>query len=247
MRVLIDGACPYCRALGRTLKALDLGGTLQVVPLQEASGLDPKALLEELHVLEGTGPTGATPPSSPWPGGFPSSGPFTPFSSSSSPSGRASGSTASWRKGGPVPELPEVETTRRRLRPLVLGQTLRQVVHRDPARYRNTALAEGRRILEVDRRGKFLLFALEGGVELVAHLGMTGGSGWSRRPTPGRPWSSRAGPSTSTTPGASGASLGCGAGTTGRSPPPPPRPRAPLGGLRLSRVLPRAEGEREAP
>ena len=52
MRVLIDGACPYCRALGRTLKALDLGGTLQVVPLQEASGLDPKALLEELHVLE---------------------------------------------------------------------------------------------------------------------------------------------------------------------------------------------------
>ena len=53
MRVLIDGACPYCRALGRTLKALDLGGTLQVVPLQEASGLDPKALLEELHVLEG--------------------------------------------------------------------------------------------------------------------------------------------------------------------------------------------------
>lgn len=52
-----------------------------------------------------------------------------------------------------MPELPEVETTRRRLRPLVLGQTLRQVVHRDPARYRNTALAEGRRILEVDRRG----------------------------------------------------------------------------------------------
>ena len=81
-----------------------------------------------------------------------------------------------------MPELPEVETTRRRLRPLVLGQTLRQVVHRDPARYRNTALAEGRRILEVDRRGKFLLFALEGGVELVAHLGMTGG--FRLEPTP---------------------------------------------------------------
>ena len=81
-----------------------------------------------------------------------------------------------------MPELPEVETTRRRLRPLGLGQTLRQVVHRDPARYRNTALAEGRRILEVDRRGKFLLFALEGGVELVAHLGMTGG--FRLEPTP---------------------------------------------------------------
>lgn len=51
--MLIDGACPYCRALGRTLKALDLGERLRVEPLQEAKDLDPEALLEALHVLEG--------------------------------------------------------------------------------------------------------------------------------------------------------------------------------------------------
>lgn len=32
MRVLIDGACPYCRALGRTLKALDLGAPSRWCP-----------------------------------------------------------------------------------------------------------------------------------------------------------------------------------------------------------------------
>lgn len=53
MRVLIDGACPYCRALGRALKALDLRGTLRVEPLQEAQGVDREALLRELHVLDG--------------------------------------------------------------------------------------------------------------------------------------------------------------------------------------------------
>lgn len=53
MRVLIDAACPYCRTLGRTLKALDLEGSLRVEPLQEAQGLDQEALLEELHLLEG--------------------------------------------------------------------------------------------------------------------------------------------------------------------------------------------------
>ncbi len=74
-----------------------------------------------------------------------------------------------------MPELPEVETTRRRLRPLVLGQTLLQVVHQDPARYRHTERAEGRRVEEVRRRGKFLLLALSGGLEMVLHLGMTGG------------------------------------------------------------------------
>lgn len=53
MRVLIDASCPYCRALGRALKGLDLQGTLRVEPLQEAQGLDREALLKELHVLEG--------------------------------------------------------------------------------------------------------------------------------------------------------------------------------------------------
>lgn len=53
MRVLIDGACPLCRALGRGLKALDLGGTLRVEALQEARDLPQAELLQALHVLEG--------------------------------------------------------------------------------------------------------------------------------------------------------------------------------------------------
>lgn len=50
--MLIDGECPYCRALGRALKALDLGKTLQVEPLQEAQDLPQAELRQALHVLE---------------------------------------------------------------------------------------------------------------------------------------------------------------------------------------------------
>ncbi|GAA5335089.1 MULTISPECIES: thiol-disulfide oxidoreductase DCC family protein [Thermus] len=53
MRVLIDAQCPYCRALGEALKALDLGKALRVEPLQGATDLEKEALLRELHVLEG--------------------------------------------------------------------------------------------------------------------------------------------------------------------------------------------------
>lgn len=53
MRVLIDRECPYCRAFGRSLKALDLRRSLEVRPLQEVEGMDREALLQELHVLEG--------------------------------------------------------------------------------------------------------------------------------------------------------------------------------------------------
>lgn len=74
-----------------------------------------------------------------------------------------------------MPELPEVETTRRRLLPLLQGKPLLRVRHQDPGRYRHTERAEGARLLDIGRRGKFLLFALSGGLEMVVHLGMTGG------------------------------------------------------------------------
>lgn len=74
-----------------------------------------------------------------------------------------------------MPELPEVETTRRKLLPLLKGKTLLKVLHQDPVRYRNTEEAEGERVLDVGRRGKFLLLPLTGGKEMVVHLGMTGG------------------------------------------------------------------------
>ncbi len=74
-----------------------------------------------------------------------------------------------------MPELPEVETTRRKLLPLLRGKALLKLLHQDPLRYRNTGEAEGKRVLNLERRGKFLLFALTEGKEMVVHLGMTGG------------------------------------------------------------------------
>ncbi len=80
-----------------------------------------------------------------------------------------------------MPELPEVETLRRWLSPLV-GQTLLGLRHEDPFRYRHTERAWGRKVIGIGRRGKFLLWTLEGGVELVVHLGMTGGFRRERTP-----------------------------------------------------------------
>ena len=79
-----------------------------------------------------------------------------------------------------MPELPEVETVRRRLEPHVAGRRLTHVevrdtklVGRDDARRVEERLA-GRTILTIDRRGKYLLFLLDGEETLVSHLRMTG-------------------------------------------------------------------------
>ncbi|MFN4073039.1 MAG: bifunctional DNA-formamidopyrimidine glycosylase/DNA-(apurinic or apyrimidinic site) lyase [Thermus sp.] len=74
-----------------------------------------------------------------------------------------------------MPELPEVENTRRKLLPLFLGKKLLRLEHQDPGRYRHTERAQGQVVEEILRRGKFLLFALTEGWEMVVHLGMTGG------------------------------------------------------------------------
>src|SRR4051812_50111643 len=78
-----------------------------------------------------------------------------------------------------MPELPEVETIRRALAPRVEGRVLERVVIRDP---RWTAPDEpeaiafeltGRRIERLDRRGKYLLWRLDGEDVLAQHLRMT--------------------------------------------------------------------------
>lgn len=74
-----------------------------------------------------------------------------------------------------MPELPEVETTRRILEPFLVGQRIQKLLHNDPARYRRTELAEGRKVLGTSRRGKYLLLHLDKKLEVVIHLGMTGG------------------------------------------------------------------------
>jgi formamidopyrimidine-DNA glycosylase len=79
-----------------------------------------------------------------------------------------------------VPELPEVETVRRRLAPLVEGATITHAEIVDPRLTRPVepglvadALV-GERIATVERRGKYLLWRLTSGRTLVVHLRMTG-------------------------------------------------------------------------
>jgi formamidopyrimidine-DNA glycosylase len=74
-----------------------------------------------------------------------------------------------------MPELPEVETTRRALEPYLLGKTITNIAHTDPERYRNTLNAVGRKILALERRGKYLILRLEDDQDVIVHLKMTGG------------------------------------------------------------------------
>ena len=79
-----------------------------------------------------------------------------------------------------MPELPEVETIRRQLAPLVEGRRILAVEILDPRWSRPLAPAEladaltGRRVIALGRRGKYLLWELEGDVHLAQHLRMTG-------------------------------------------------------------------------
>jgi formamidopyrimidine-DNA glycosylase len=77
-----------------------------------------------------------------------------------------------------MPELPEVETTRRGLAPHVEGRTVSDVVLRRPdLRWpippEVVALLPGRRIEAVRRRAKYLLLDTDAGSALL-HLGMSG-------------------------------------------------------------------------
>jgi len=78
-----------------------------------------------------------------------------------------------------MPELPEVETIARTLEPAVRGRVITGVelfyrpLLRRGGRKGLDAL-RGQRVLGVDRRGKMLLIACEGGRTLVFHLKMTG-------------------------------------------------------------------------
>jgi formamidopyrimidine-DNA glycosylase len=77
-----------------------------------------------------------------------------------------------------MPELPEVETTRRGLAPYVVGRSIAAVEVREPrlrwpvAKTLASKLA-GQRIDALERRGKYLLFGTRAGTLLV-HLGMSG-------------------------------------------------------------------------
>jgi formamidopyrimidine-DNA glycosylase len=79
-----------------------------------------------------------------------------------------------------MPELPEVETIRGQLAPLVEGRKLESIEILDPRWSRPLAPAEleqalqGRRIERLGRRGKYLVWSFDGDVHLAQHLRMTG-------------------------------------------------------------------------
>src|SRR5271154_6539074 len=79
-----------------------------------------------------------------------------------------------------MPELPEVETIRRELAPLVEGRVLHSLEILDPRWSRPLDPAElagaltGRRVQRLGRRGKYLLWSFDGDVHLAQHLRMTG-------------------------------------------------------------------------
>ena len=90
-----------------------------------------------------------------------------------------------------MPELPEVETTRRGIAPHVVGRHIARLTVYDP-RLRwpvpddVPAKVEGRRIDSIERRSKYLLFRL-GADTLVFHFGMTGSLRFYRKAPPRKP------------------------------------------------------------
>ena len=79
-----------------------------------------------------------------------------------------------------MPELPEVETVRRRLEPHLRGRLFERVEINDPRLTRPehpaevAAELEGERVAAVERRGKYLVVRFESGRVLLIHLRMTG-------------------------------------------------------------------------
>jgi formamidopyrimidine-DNA glycosylase len=78
-----------------------------------------------------------------------------------------------------VPELPEVETVVRDLRPLLTGHRLTAIAVSKKALRKKWRAAWhdqliGQRVLAVERRGKWIFLGLDRGWTLVVHLGMTG-------------------------------------------------------------------------
>ena len=78
-----------------------------------------------------------------------------------------------------MPELPEVETICRGLAPLIVGSSVAEVMIRE-TRLRVlippdlSAALEGRQVLAVSRRAKYLLIHFNGERTLLIHLGMSG-------------------------------------------------------------------------
>ena len=82
-----------------------------------------------------------------------------------------------------MPELPEVETVCRSLRPHIIGRTIKSVRTLEPRlRMRVNAAAlsclAGRKVRDVSRKGKYILIRPDGNIVWIFHLGMSGKLIW---------------------------------------------------------------------
>jgi formamidopyrimidine-DNA glycosylase len=88
-----------------------------------------------------------------------------------------------------VPELPEVEVTRRELEPKLLGRTIARVATTAPSYFFLTPPKKleqrlhGRRAERLRRVGKYLVLELDDGSSVLLHLGMTGQLFFSGEPS----------------------------------------------------------------
>lgn len=73
-----------------------------------------------------------------------------------------------------MPELPEVETIRRQIRPRLIGRHVLEAGSHASAKFTPARATTGATISDVGRRGKYLLIGMDQERELVVHLGMTG-------------------------------------------------------------------------
>src|SRR5450432_3804342 len=78
-----------------------------------------------------------------------------------------------------MPEMPEVETVRLGLAPVLVGARIERVEQRRanlrfPFPERFVERLTGRRVAGLARRAKYILAALDSGETLILHLGMSG-------------------------------------------------------------------------
>jgi formamidopyrimidine-DNA glycosylase len=91
-----------------------------------------------------------------------------------------------------VPELPEIETIRRGLSPLLTGRRVldvevRERRLREPIAPKRLARLHGATVTGIRRRSKYLLVDTDAGLTLLVHLGMTGQLWVADRGRPRRP------------------------------------------------------------
>lgn len=80
-----------------------------------------------------------------------------------------------------MPELPEVEVISRILREVVINATIAQVeIEDENLKQCDLDSLVGKKFVQINRRGKYLLFKLSPSHILIVHLGMTGKLFWEK-------------------------------------------------------------------